>query len=155
MLKKLKPYIISVAISLGVGGLASLLTMGNMDIYTTLNTPPLSPPGWLFPVVWTVLYTLMGISAAIIYTSNDVDSKSALTVYAAQLIVNFFWSLIFFNMRAFLFAFVWILLLDLLVIIMIMKFYRISPISAYLQIPYLVWILFASYLNLGIFLLNR
>lgn len=155
MLKKLKPYIISVAISLGVGILAAVLTMGSMDIYSTLNQPALAPPGWLFPVVWTVLYTLMGISAAIIYTSNDTLSKQALKIYALQLIVNFFWSLIFFNMRAFLFSFVWLVLLDILVVIMISKFHEISPLAAYLQLPYLLWILFATYLNLAIFLLNR
>ena len=155
MLKKLKPYIISVLIALAVGGLASLLTMGSMDIYLTLNQPPLSPPGWLFPIMWTVLYILMGISAAIIYTSNDTQSKSALKLYAVQLLVNFLWSPVFFNMRAFLLSFLILVLLDILVVAMIVKFHEISPLAAWLQLPYLLWILFATYLNLAIFILNR
>lgn len=155
MLKKLKPYIISIAIALAVGGLSAFFTRGNMDIYDTINTPPLTPPMILFPIVWSVLYILMGISSAKVYTEKDIyDVWGALKVYAFQLVVNFFWSLIFFNMRAFLFAFVWLLLLILLVIIMIVQFHKIRPWTGYLQIPYLVWITFASYLTFMIYLLN-
>lgn len=158
MWKKIKPYIISVAIALGVGALAALLTRESMNIYEEINTPPLSPPGFLFPVVWTVLYILMGISSARVYVKGKEDGvsvSSALRVYALQLAVNFFWSLIFFNMRAFLFAFIWLLFLWVLIIIMIRKFYEIDKPSAYLQIPYFLWVTFAAYLNLAIFLLNR
>ncbi len=155
MLKKWTPYIVSIFIALAVGGLGALLTMNSMDIYGQLNQPPLSPPAFLFPIVWTILYTLMGVSSAIIYKSNDLEKNDALKIYAFQLIVNFLWTLIFFNMREFLFSFVWLVLLDILVIIMIVKFYRISPVSGLLQIPYLLWVLFATYLNFGIFLLNR
>ena len=155
MLKKWLPYIISIAIALGVGGLGAVLTMNSMDIYATLNQPALSPPGFLFPIVWTILYTLMGISAAIIYKSDDPERTQALKIYAFQLIVNFLWTIIFFNLRQFLFAFIWLVLLDVLVVIMISKFHKISPLAAWLQIPYLLWILFATYLNLGIYLLNR
>lgn len=158
MWKKIKPYIISVAIALGVGALAALLTRESMNIYEEINTPPLSPPGFLFPVVWTVLYILMGISSARVYVKGKEDGvsvSSALRVYALQLAVNFFWSLIFFNMRAFLFAFIWLLFLWVLIIIMIRKFYEIDKLSAYLQIPYFLWVTFAAYLNLAIFLLNR
>ena len=157
MLAKIKPYVISVLISLAVGGFSALLTMGNMDIYSEVYTPALSPPGFLFPIVWTVLYTLMGISAAIIYGKREEypsQVRHALTVYAFSLFVNFFWSIIFFNMRSFLFAFVWLLLLWYLILKTIMLYKQISPVAAYLQIPYLIWVTFAGYLNLGIFLLN-
>ncbi len=155
MLKKWTPYIVSIFIALAVGGLGALFTMNSMDIYGQLNQPPLSPPSFLFPIVWTILYTLMGVSTAIIYKSNDLEKNDALKIYAFQLIVNFLWTLIFFNIKEFLFSFVWLVLLDILVIIMIVKFYRISPVSGLLQIPYLLWVLFATYLNFGIFLLNR
>ena len=155
MIKKLKPYIIGISVALGVGLLSSLLTMGNMDIYSQINTPPLSPPAVLFPIVWTILYILMGVSAALVYKSNDLEKTTALTVWAIQLAVNFFWSPIFFNMRAFFFSFIWLVILDILVVVMIVLFHRISPLSAWLQLPYLLWILFATYLNFAIFLLNR
>lgn len=155
MIKKLKPYIIGVSVALGVGLLSSLLTMGNMDIYSQINTPPLSPPAVLFPIVWTILYILMGVSAALVYKSNDLEKTTALTIWAIQLAVNFFWSPIFFNMRAFFFSFIWLVILDVLVVVMIVLFHRISPLSAWLQLPYLLWILFATYLNFAIFLLNR
>ncbi len=156
MLKKLKPYIISVIIALAVGGLSALLTKNNMSIFEKINMPPLSPPSFVFPIVWAVLYILMGISSAIIY-KNGTDREevqSALKVYALQLAVNFFWSLIFFNMQAYLFAFIWLVLLWVLVIVMIVKFKKISPAAAWLQIPYLLWITFAGYLSLMIYLLN-
>lgn len=158
MWKKIKPYVISVAIALGVGALSALSTRGNMDIYDRIETPPLAPPGILFPIVWTILYTLMGISSAIIYTKGrdeNIPVNDALRIYAIQLAVNFFWSIIFFNLEAFLFAFLWILLLWILIIIMIKKFYEIDKTAAYLQIPYLLWVTFAAYLNFAIFLLNR
>ena len=119
MFSKLKPYIISILIALAVGGASALLTMGNMDIYNEIRTPPLSPPSILFPIVWTILYILMGISAAIIYTntnSTDKLKKEALVPYASSLIVNFAWSIIFFNFRAFFVAFLWLLLLLFLII---------------------------------------
>ena len=156
MLKKLKPYIISVIIALAVGGLSALLTKNNMNIFEKINMPPLSPPSVVFPIVWAVLYILMGISSAIIY-KNGTDREevqSALKVYALQLAVNFFWSLIFFNMQAYLFAFIWLVLLWVLVIVLIVKFKKISPAAAWLQIPYLLWITFAGYLSLMIYLLN-
>jgi len=158
MWKKLKPYVISVITALLVGGISALLTSGSMDIYDTVQTPPLSPPAIIFPIVWTILFTLMGIGSAIVYVKGkeeDIDISSALGIYLLQLAVNFFWSIIFFNMRAFLFAFIWILLLWILIIVMIKRFYEISPLAAYLQIPYLLWVTFAAYLNLAIYILNR
>lgn len=158
MKKQTRNFIVSVAISLGVGILSALLTRGNMNIYEELNTPPLSPPSFLFPVVWTVLYVLMGISAAMVYntrTSPLARRKEALTLYYVSLFFNFFWSIIFFNIRAFLFAFVWLLVLLALIILTIVKYYKINKTAAYLQIPYAVWVTFAGYLNFGIWLLNK
>ncbi len=157
MWKKIKPYAISILIALAVGGLAALLTRNSMDIYSTINTPEISPPGWLFPVVWTVLYILMGISSAMVYTdkrATSCEKSSALAVYGLQLAVNFFWSIFFFNLRAFLFSFVWLLILWILIIIMIVKFTRIRLVAGILQIPYLLWVTFAGYLNYMIYLLN-
>ena len=158
MIIKIKPYIISVLIALGVGGLSAFFTRNSMDLYSTINTPPLSPPSILFPIVWTILFILMGVSAAMIYTDTNaskLSKKSALSTYALSLIVNFFWSIIFFNFRAFLFAFIWLLLLLFLIVRTIMKYYKINPTAAYLQIPYLVWVTFAGYLTFAIFILNR
>lgn len=157
MWNKIKPYVISVAIALAVGGLSALLTAGSMDLYSEIVKPPLAPPSFLFPVVWTVLYILMGISAAMIYLEKDNTPREvsrALAVYALNLFLNFFWSIIFFNMRAFLFSFIWLVLLWITIVIMIIKFYRIRPIAGILQIPYLLWVTFAGYLNLAIFILN-
>lgn len=157
MKEKIKTYVVSIAIALAVGGLSALLTMGNMDLYSEITKPSLAPPSILFPIVWTLLYILMGISAAMIYVekeSKPVQVKSALTVYAINLFLNFFWSIIFFNMRAFLLSFVWLVALWAVIIIMIIKFYRIRPTAGILQIPYLLWVTFAGYLNLSIYLLN-
>ncbi|MBE6727992.1 MAG: tryptophan-rich sensory protein [Ruminococcaceae bacterium] len=158
MILKIKPYIISILIALGVGGSSAFFTRNNMDIYSEIKMPPLSPPSWLFPVVWTILFILMGISAAMIYntaSSSVRERKSALYTYAASLFFNFFWSIIFFNMRAFLLASIWIVILLFLIIRTIMKYYKIKPLAAYLQIPYLIWVSFATYLTFAIWLLNR
>ncbi len=152
--KKIKIYVISVLISLGVGGLSALLTKNNMEIYSSINRPPLSPPSFLFPIVWTILFILMGISAAIIYKSHSPLRRSALRVYIVQLIFNFLWTLIFFNVQAYTFASVWIIALLALIVFMIIKFYKIKPLAAYLQIPYLLWVTFASYLTIAIAVLN-
>ena len=155
---KIESYVISISSALAVGGLSALLTVGNMDLYSTINTPPLAPPAILFPIVWTILYVLMGISAAMIYNTETApmpQRKSALYTYVLSLFFNFFWSIIFFNMRNFLFAFIWLLVLLFLIIRTIMKYYKINPLAAYLQIPYLIWVTFAGYLNFAIWLLNK
>lgn len=157
MWKKIKPYIISVAFALGIGGLSALITANNMDLYSQINQPPLAPPSWLFPVVWTLLYILMGISATMVWQKRGEDRTkvdTALSIYALNLFLNFFWSIIFFNMRAFLFAFIWLVALWAVILIMIIKFAKIKPIAGYLQIPYLLWVTFAGYLNLAIYILN-
>lgn len=151
---KWKELIISVAISLGVGLLSSFFTRNSMDVFTNIQKPPLTPPAWLFPVVWTILYVLMGISAYIIYISDSKNRKEALKVYAAQLAVNFSWSIIFFNFRLYLVSFAVLVLLWWLIVMMIQKFSSISQLAGKLQLPYLVWVTFAGYLNLAIYLIN-
>lgn len=157
MWKKIKPYVISVVIALAVGGLSALLTKNNMDVYEQINRPRLAPPMIVFPIVWSVLFILMGIGSAIVYTNRHKDFDTASTglkIYAFQLAVNFFWSIIFFNLQAYLFAFIWLVVLWVLILLMIIQFYKISPIASYLQIPYLLWVTFAGYLTFMIYLLN-
>lgn len=145
--------IISILIPLAVGSLSSLLS-GGMTAYKSLSRPAFSPPSFLFPIVWTILYILMGISSYLIYISHNPRSKEALRVYALQLFFNFFWSIIFFAFSQYLLAFIWLIALIILIIIMIYQFWRIYPLAGYLQIPYLVWCLFAAILNLSIVLMN-
>lgn len=157
MKEKIRTYAISIAIALAVGGLSAFLTAGNMDLYSDIVRPPLSPPSILFPIVWTVLFILMGVGAAMIYgekNKNPQEVRSALTVYALNLFLNFFWIIIFFNMRAFLFSFIWLAALWIVILVMIIRFYRIRPVAGIIQIPYLLWVTFAGYLNLAIYILN-
>ncbi|MDO4565350.1 MAG: TspO/MBR family protein [Clostridia bacterium] len=150
-----KVYLVSILIPLAVGILAAIITNSSMEQFERLDKPWFAPPSWLFPIAWTILYTLMGISSAMIYLSAQSKERTeALWLYAAQLFVNFWWPLFFFMWGLRLFAFVWILLLIALVIGMITRFYRIKPVAGLLQLPYLLWLLFASALNLSIFALN-
>ena len=158
MWKKYKPYVLSVAFALLVGGLSAFVTRDNMNIYEKINTPPLSPPGWIFPIVWTVLFILMGISSARIYIKGKeegIDVSSALKTYLWQLGTNFIWSILFFNRQQFFLSFLWIIALWWLIFTMIKQFKKIDPLAAKLQIPYLLWVTFAGYLNFMIWLLNR
>lgn len=148
-----KKLIICIAIPLAVGGLSAFLTQDSMEAFGALNKPPLSPPGWLFPVVWTILYVLMGIASYLVLTSQK-PNRTALTAYAVQLAFNFTWSIIFFNLELYLFAFIWLVLLWLLILLTTVLFYNISKPAGYLMIPYLLWVTFAGYLNLAIYLLN-
>ena len=150
----LKKLLISLAISLGTGLLSGLISMSGMDSFSSVIQPPFAPPDFLFPIVWTILYTLMGISTYIVWESDSENKPKALAIYGIQLAVNFFWSIIFFNYQEYLFASIWIILLWLLIIVMIYEFSKVSKISTILQIPYLLWVTFATYLTFGIFLLN-
>lgn len=158
MKKDWKGLVVSILIPLAVGTAAGLLTMGGMEAFAALNQPPLSPPAWLFPVAWTILYTLMGISSYLIYIGEEPKENSAksraLSTYVYQLIVNFLWPVFFFNFQWYLFAFFWLAFLWILVAKMILEFGAISRTAALLNIPYLLWLSFAGYLNLGIWLLN-
>ena len=152
-----KKLIISIIIPLLVGGISAFLTRDSMSTFERVAKPPLSPPGWLFPVVWTILYILMGIASYLVNTSKGPKtlSDSALAIYALQLVFNFFWSIIFFNMEAYLFAFIWLIALWLLILWTTVSFYKINKTAGLLMIPYLIWVAFAGYLNLGIYLLNQ
>jgi translocator protein len=149
-----KALIISIAIPLAAGAVSGLISGSNMANYQQLNQPALSPPGFLFPIVWTILYILMGISAYLIYISDSPRKKPALTVYGLQLVVNLLWSPIFFGLQQYWFAFVWLVLLWLLIIWMIWLFRKIDKTAAWLQLPYLVWVTFAGYLNLAVAMMN-
>lgn len=153
-MKKARPYIFSILLSLTVGGLSALSTANNMNIYDKINPPPIVPPGWLFAVVWTVLFILMGISAAMIFTSDSAQKDDALFIYAVSLVLNFSWSIFFFNMLAFLISFIILIALWLSIILTIIKYYKINKVAAWLQVPYLLWVTFAGYLNVAIILLN-
>jgi len=151
-IKNKSTLIISILIPILVGTLSSLFS-GNMST-SMFNKPSFSPPSFLFPIVWTILYILMGISSYIIYSSDNQDKRKALKIYAVQLFFNFFWSILFFGFSQFLLAFVWLITLIIIIIMMIYQFYIIEPLAAYLQIPYLLWCLFAAYLNFMIYRLN-
>ena len=147
--------LISLLIPLVGGFISGLISMGGMKEFNLLNKPLLAPPGFVFPIVWTILYVLMGISSYLIYSENDYHSNCCIKIYAINLFVNFLWSPIFFGLNLRLFALIWIVILDLVVGYMIFCFYKVNKKAAYLQIPYLVWVLFATYLNLAFYLLNR
>ena len=156
MKRNWKTYLFWIFLAEAVGALSGLLTREGTEIYAqTITKPPLSPPGWVFPVVWTILFALMGIGAARIELTPPSKARNlGLNLFVAQLIVNFFWSPIFFNAQAFGPAFFWLLLLLALVLGMIPAFHKIDPPAAKLQIPYLIWLIFAAYLNFGVWYLN-
>ena len=148
----IKTFIICIAVPLAVGALAAFLIRDFIPLYAAAPKPLFAPPGWLFPIVWTVLYILMGISSYLIYVSDSPYRQGALTIYALQLVLNFIWPLVFFNMQNYLFALIILILLWAAVFKMIQTFYAVSPIAAKLQVPYLIWLTFAAYLNLAIYL---
>lgn len=145
--------IIAILIPLAVGSLSALIS-GNMALYSTINKPAFSPPSIVFPIVWTILYVLMGISSYIIYSSDSADKTRALKIYALQLFFNFCWSILFFRYNLYLLSFLWLVILIVLICIMIKDFYKINPAAAYLQIPYLLWCIFAAFLNFSIYTMN-
>ena len=157
MKKNIRRLAVCIALPLLVGAVSGFLTRNSMETFAMVEKPPLSPSAWLFPVVWTILYTLMGISSYLVIESqsNPQEKQKAINVYFYQLIVNFLWPVFFFNLGWYLFAFFWLVLLFVLVFITFLRFYEISKLAGYLLIPYLLWLLFAGYLNLGIWYLNR
>ena len=157
MSKNWKVYALWIGVAEAVGALSALLSRDGMARYGETDIQPaLAPPMWVFPVVWSILFALMGIGAAMVWLSPESDlRRKGLNVFVAQLIVNFFWSLIFFNLQAFGFAFIWLLLLWVLVAWMIWTFYQVKTLAAWLQVPYLLWLTFAGYLNFAVWMLNR
>lgn len=154
---KWKAYAFWILLSVAVGALSGWLTREGTRLFSeTAAQPPLSPPMWVFPVVWGGLYLLMGISAArISLTPQSEDRSRGLNLFILQLVVNFFWSLIFFNAQAYGFALLWLILLWILVFLMIRSYFAVDPAAAKLQLPYLLWLTFAAYLNAGVWYLNR
>jgi len=155
--QQIKTFAIAIFIPLFVGILAALITRGQMDLYKEINKPPLAPPAVLFPIVWSVLYILMGIGSGKIILAKALPSEKlrAILIYALQLFINFIWSLVFFNAKAFEAAFILIVILWYLIFKMIIEFYNIDKGAAILQVPYLLWVTFATYLTLAIALLNK
>lgn len=150
MKKKWLELLFSLAVSLGTGGIAGALTAGSMKKYASMYRPPLAPPGWAFPVVWTVLYTFMGIAAWQVYRSGAREKKPALKWYIAQLVVNAVWPVLYFRAGAYRVAFFWLVLLWYLVFETTRRFFDISKTAGKLMIPYLLWTTFAGYLNLAV-----
>lgn len=153
MLNKFKTYFKAILIPVLVGGIVGFFISGSID-YNSLEKPFLSPPSITFPIVWTILYILMGISYAILESNSLVNSKIN-SIYYLQLFFNALWPIAFFLLKWRLFAFIWIIILVVLIIIMIARFYEKQKTAAWLQVPYLLWALFATYLNFGVYLLNR
>ena len=157
MLSRFKTPIICVAIPLLVGAVSAFLTKDAMAQFDMLNKPALTPPSSLFPIVWTILFILMGIASYLVYMSSDVsseDKKMALTAYGVQLFMNLCWSIVFFNFGWYLFAFLWIILLWFVILYTTVQFWRISKPAGCMLIPYLLWVAFAAYLNYMIWQLN-
>lgn len=151
-----KKLLICLAIPLAVGAVAALLTGGGMGQYSVMNQPPLSPPGWLFPVVWTILYLLMGYASYRVLTSGADEGQvnRALTLYGAQLAINFLWPLVFFGLQWYWAAFVVLIVLWILIYLTMRAFSEIDEWAGNLLLPYILWVTFAAYLNLGVALLN-
>ena len=151
-----KPYLFGILFTEAVGGLAGLLTREATEIYnSTIVKPPLSPPAIVFPIVWAILYALMGIGAARVWMAPLSPARTrSLRLFLLQLAFNFFWSILFFNFQAFGLAFFWLAVLWILILRMILSFYEVDRLAAWLQLPYLLWVLFAAYLNFGVWKLN-
>lgn len=153
---RISSLLISIVIAELVGALSALLSGNSTGDYQALNQPPLSPPGWLFPIAWGILYALMGTAAYLIYQSgaDNAQKKKALIFYGAQLFVNFLWSLVFFRFQMYWLSVAVIIILDILLIITMVCFARIRTSAVLFLIPYLLWLLFATYLNIGVAVLN-
>ena len=149
-----KKLVYCLLLPLAVGGFAAFFTRNNISVFDSVQKPPLSPPGWLFPVVWTILYLLMGFASYLVLISEK-PGQTAWKLYEIQLIFNFFWPILFFNLERYLLSFIWLLLLWLFILTTIVWFSRSSKPAGYLLLPYLLWVTFAGYLNLGIYFLNR
>ena len=152
-----KTYAFWIALAEAVGALSGWLTRKGVKIYSaTVEQPTLSLPSIVFPIVWGILFVLIGVGAARIYLAAASNARSrSLLLFLVQLAFNFFWSIIFFNLQAFGFAFLWLIALWVLILLMILSFRKVDRPAAWLQIPYLLWMTFAAYLNLGVWLLNR
>ena len=148
--------IFCLTLPLAVGALSAWITRDAMKGFSSLKQPPLSPPGWLFPMVWTALYLLMGFALYRVWVSDAIsrDKRTFAALFALSLFFNFFWSPIFFNRQAFTLAFIWLVVLWVLILGMVYVAHRVDKVAFWCLLPYLVWVSFAGYLNLGVALLN-
>lgn len=153
-MKKYKQLIIAIAIPLIIGFISSFFTMNSMEIYNGLNKPSLSPPGYVFGIVWTALYCMMGIASYLVYTSYDENRENTLVLYGLQLIMNGLWPIFFFVMEKYLFSVLWLLMLIIIVCITTYYFFKANKYAGWLMLPYLIWLSFALYLNFYIYLYN-
>ncbi len=155
MKNNLKTLLIALAIPLAVGGLATLLS-GGMGEYGSFVQPPLSPPGWVFPIVWTILYLLMGYSSYRVYTADKSPAftKKALQLYGIQLFLNFLWPIVFFGLNWYLGAFIVLIALWIAIFLTMRAFSVIDETAGDLLLPYILWVTFAGYLNIGVYFLN-
>lgn len=151
-MNKIWIYIKSILIPVAVGGIVGFITSKFID-YETLVKPFLSPPAAVFPIIWTILYILMGVSYGIIKSNEQTDSQIDF-IYYLQLGVNALWSIFFFVFKWRLFSVAWILLLALLILSMIKQFLKKNKVAGLLQLPYIAWVLFATYLTIGVYILN-
>lgn len=151
-----KKYFFWVIFVEAVGGLAGFLTRDDTKIYAaSVIKPPYSPPAIVFPILWTILYALMGISAARIYAAPESpDRTKGLWLFLIQLVINFAWCFVFFTFQAFLLGAILVAVMIGLVAVMALYFRRVDTLSAYLQIPYIIWLMIAEYLSLGVYYLN-
>ena len=152
-----KTYAVWILATEAVGALSGFLTREGAKLYSqTISKPPLSPPALVFPVVWGVLFLLMGVGAARVYLAPASGARSrSLLLFFVQLAFNFFWSILFFNFQRFGLAFLWLIVLWILILWMILAFRKVDPPAAWLQVPYLLWVTFAAYLSAGVWILNR
>ncbi len=152
-MSKTKIYLKSIIIPVIIGGIVGLIISKFID-YNLLQKPPLAPPAILFPIIWTILYILMGISYGRLKSKELIDEEIN-RIYYIQLALNALWPIFFFVFKWRLFSFVWIILLTIAVLLMVIKFYKNDKLAGLLQIPYLLWSIFATYLNLGVYILNN
>ena len=153
--KKYVPYIVFLVITFAVDGIAGIITAKGMPAYEQINKPAFTPPQFVFPVVWTILYALMAIGAALVWNTGGRGRTKAIALFALQLIMNFLWVVWFFSLQAYLFAFIWLLALIAAVAAMTRAFYDVNPLAAYLQIPYIAWLTLAALLNIAVYIMNR
>ncbi len=151
----IKKLLLFIAIPLAVGISASLICMDDFGLFRSLDQPPLSPPAWAFPVVWSILYILMGISSYIVYSKQHTLVSQCMKIYFIQLFVNFIWTVLFFKLKQYLFAFLWIMVLLFAVAKMTICFCGTDKKAGLLQLPYIAWVFFAGYLNIAIYYLNK
>lgn len=150
-----KKLFVCIAIPLAVGGISAVISRGGISAFENAVKPPLTPPAWLFPLCWTVLYVLMGVASYLVAVSDEILRGNALLFYGVQLILNFVWPLIFFDLSLYLLAFVWLVILWAIILVTMLKFYKITERAGDLMLPYILWVTFAGYLNFGVFLLNK